>query len=138
MVPHSTFVRARYSETDKMGLVHHTHHISWFEVGRTELLRERGSAYRDLEEEGVFMPVVDLGCRYHSPARYDDLIEIETELKEVTYVRVRFEYKLKRAEDGKLLATGFTTHVCTDAMGTPQKLSDTLREKLQGSAVEKR
>ncbi|MEW5807608.1 MAG: thioesterase family protein [Acidobacteriota bacterium] len=130
MAHNKTFVRVRYSETDKMGFVHHTHHLSWFEVGRTELLRELGCTYRDLEGQGIFMPVVEVGCRYRSPARYDDLLEIETELKEITYIRIRFEYQVKRVGDGKQIATGFTMHVCTDEMGTPQKLPANINEML--------
>ncbi len=136
MLPNKAIVRVRYSETDKMGFVHHSRHFSWFEVGRTELLRERGFPYRELEEKGIFMPVVEACCRYRSPARYDDLMEVETELREVTYVRVRFEYAVRRVEDEKLIATGFTIHVCTDHAGSPTKLPDFVRERLQVDEME--
>ncbi len=138
MLPNRTILRVKYSETDKMGFVHHSRHFSWFEVGRTELLRECGCVYKELEEKGIFMPVVEACCRYRFPARYDDLMEVITELREVTYVRVRFEYAVRRVEDGKLIATGFTIHVCTDRAGSPTKLPDFVRETLQADAMEER
>lgn len=126
-----TVVRVRYSETDKMGVVHHSHHLSWFEIGRTELLREHGCTYKDLEEKGIFMPVVEISCRYNAPARYDEILEVETEVKEMTYVRIRFDYKVRKISGGVLIATGFSTHVCTDAAGTPKRFPDFIRDVLQ-------
>ena len=106
-----TTSRVRYPETDRMGVAHHTHYFVWFELGRTELMRDAGCAYGGLEDgEGVFFPVVEAGARYESPARYDEVVDIETHLAAAEGVRVRFEYVLRRQGDGRVLARGFTVH----------------------------
>lgn len=106
-----------------MGVVHHTHYLTWFEVGRTEFMRERGRAYADMEREGIFMPVVEAECRYHAPARYDEEIEIETRVAGATRIRVEFAYRAVRPVDEKLLASGRTVHVATDQSGAPRRMS---------------
>jgi len=106
-----------------MGVVHHTHYLTWFEVGRTELMRERGRSYAEMERKGIFMPVVEAACRYLSSARYDDEIEIETRVAGATRVRIEFRYVVSRPADGKTLAEGRTVHVATDAGGVPRRLS---------------
>jgi acyl-CoA thioester hydrolase len=123
-------VRVRYPETDQMGVAHHTHFLVWFEIGRTELLRERGCAYADLEASGVWMPVVEVSCRYHRSARYDDELRVETTLDEVTRVTARFTYRVLRAGDGMLLATGSTRHAATDRTGTPRRMPDAVHALL--------
>ena len=109
-----------------MGVVHHTHYLVWFEIGRTELMRDMGCTYADMEKEGVWMPVVDVTCRYVSPARYDDWIIVETRLEEVTRVTARFAYRVNRQSDGRLLATGSTRHAATDGNGVPCRLPDSI------------
>ena len=109
-----------------MGVVHHSHFLVWFEVGRTELLREAGCPYADLEREGVWMPVVEASCRYLSPARYDELLEVSTSLAEVGRATARFEYAIRRPSDGRVLATGITRHAATDARGVPRRMPDRL------------
>src|SRR5206468_2154546 len=116
-------LRVRYPETDHMGVVHHTHYLTWFEVGRTELMRERGRAYAELEKEGLFMPVAEAECRYLAPARYDEEIEIETRVASASRIRVEFAYRAVRVADAKLLATGRTVHVATDPSGSPRRMS---------------
>lgn len=115
-------VRVRYSETEAMGLTYHSHHLSWFEIGRTEFLREREYPYRGLEEKNCFMPVVGLDCRYRSSDRYDDLLETETELEEITNARIKFTYKIKKLEEDQLIAMRFTLHACTDEKGSPKRI----------------
>ena len=78
-----TTIRVRYAETDQMGLVYHGNYFTWFEVGRVEAFRQLGVAYADIEKEGIIMPIVDVHCRYLKPARYDDLLTIKTELREL-------------------------------------------------------
>ena len=80
-------IRVRYNECDPMGVAHHTAYPVWFEIGRTELLRSSGLAYRDLEADGVFLAVVDLRVRYRAPARYDDVITLTTTIARVTRAR---------------------------------------------------
>ena len=118
-----TRVRVRYPETDHMGVVHHMHYLAWFEVGRTELMREQGRSYASLEEDGIFMPVIEASCRYLAPARYDEEIEVETRVERASRVKVEFSYRVMRPGDGRLLATGRTVHAATDASGAPRRMS---------------
>jgi acyl-CoA thioester hydrolase len=130
---HTVTSRVRYPETDRMGLAHHSHFPVWFELGRTELMRSIGCPYGELEDrEGVYFPVVDLGVRYLKPARYDQVVEIDTRLVSSEGVRVRFEY-LIRDESGSTLATGHTVHASVDTEGRPKRLSREIREKLKAA-----
>jgi acyl-CoA thioester hydrolase len=102
-------VRVRYAETDQMGVAYHANHFIWFEVGRVELLRQIGFSYKDMEQnDNCHMPVVDARCRYRVPAVYDEEIIVRTHLRNVRESVVRFGYELRRANDGRLLATGET------------------------------
>ncbi|HEY4299290.1 MAG TPA: thioesterase family protein [Candidatus Didemnitutus sp.] len=107
----------RYSETDMMGVVYHGSYLPWFEVGRTTLLRESGLPYRELENEGFFLPVIEVGVKYIRPARYDDHLEIVTTLSERPVLRIRLDYEVRRANE--LLATGFTVHTFVNKSGLP-------------------
>jgi len=99
-----------------MGVVYHSNHFIWFEIGRVELLRQLGFSYRDMEQnDGCFIAVVDARCRYKAPARYDDEIIVRTHLRNVRESVVHFGYELVRVDDGELLAEGETTHIVTDA-----------------------
>jgi acyl-CoA thioester hydrolase len=126
MLTGATTLRVRYPETDQMGVVHHSHFLVWFEMGRTELMREAGCPYAGLEKEGIWMPVIEADCRYLSPARYDDLIRVETSLEEITRATARFTYRIRRESDGKVLATGSTRHAATDRDGVPRRLPESL------------
>ena len=130
-----TRIRARYPETDRMGIVHHTNHLVWFEIGRTELLREIGMPYAALEEAKVFMPVIEVGVRYKRPVRYDEEIDVVTRVEDVTGVCVRFGYRLVRHLTGEPVATGYTLHASTDERGAPRRMSGTLKEQLGGLAA---
>jgi len=126
-------LRVRYAETDQMGVVYHSNHFIWFEIGRVELLRQLGFSYRDMEQtDGCFIAVVDARCRYKAPARYDDEVIVRTHLKNVRESVVHFGYELVRVEDGELLAEGETTHIVTDAqmkiMPLPEKYMKVFRE----------
>ncbi|AMV39014.1 acyl-CoA thioesterase [Planctomyces sp. SH-PL62] len=120
-----TEIRVRYAETDRMGLLHHANYAIYFEAGRTELLRSRGESYREIEDSGFFLVIVNLECKFRQPARYDDLLTLRTSVARVTHVKIVHEYKLMR--DGVLLAEGTTTLACVDRDGRPQALPDTLR-----------
>ena len=124
-----TRLRVRYAETDQMGVVYHANHFIWFEIGRVELMRQLGFAYRDMERDhGCFIPVVDARCRYKAPARYDDEIIVRTRLKNVRESVIHFGYELVRASDNELLAEGETTHMILDAkMKTTALPPDILR-----------
>jgi len=126
--------RVRYPETDRMGVAHHTHYFVWFELGRTELMRQAGCAYGVLEDDdGVFFPVIEAGAEYRSPARYDEVVEIETRLTEAGGVRVRFDYVLRSASDGRVLANGFTVHASCGRDGRPARLPESVRARLMRS-----
>ena len=120
-----TRVRVRYAETDQMGIVYHSNHFIWFEIGRVELMRQLGFSYRDMEQsDGCFIAVVDARCRYKAPARYDDEVIVRTHLKNVRESVVHFGYELVRADDGALLAEGETTHIVTDAQMNARPLPE--------------
>jgi acyl-CoA thioester hydrolase len=112
-----------------MGVVYHSNHFVWFEVGRVELLRQLGFSYRDMEaNDGCCIAVVDARCRYKAPARYDDEIIVRTFLRNVRESVVHFGYELVRASDGTLLAEGETTHVVTDKQLKTTALPDKYRK----------
>jgi len=132
-----TTTRVRYPETDRMGVAHHTHYFVWFELGRTELMRQAGCAYGALEDDdGVFFPVIEAGAEFHASALYDEVVEIETRLAEASGVRVRFEYVLRRTGDARVLSRGFTVHAACGRNGKPIRLPDSLRARLAGSGDE--
>jgi len=123
-------VRVRYAETDQMGVAWHGHYLAWFEVGRTDLLRREGVAYRDLENEGLRLPVIEAELRFLRPARYDDVLEIRTRVVEVRGARVRFDYEVHREGTEGPLATGATAHAAIDIAGRARRLPETLRRLL--------
>jgi|SRR4029077_8901912 len=111
-----TPLRVRYAETDQMGVVYHSNHLVWFEIGRVELMRQLGFVYRDMErDDGCFIAVAEARCRYRAPIYYDDEVIVRTRLKSVRESVVHFSYELVRRESGALLAEGETTHIVTDA-----------------------
>jgi acyl-CoA thioester hydrolase len=107
--------RVRYRECDPMGVVYHTHYLDFFEVGRTEALRDVGIRSRDLEDEGIIMPVVEVEVQYHGPARYDDLLLVDVHFEKPPTVRVPIDYTVRRDGEDKVLATGHTTLCFMDA-----------------------
>ena len=121
---HETTVRVRYAETDRMGLLHHANYFVYFELARTEMLRSKGVTYREVEDSGHFLVIIDLGCKYKKPAYYDDLLTIRTTVARVTHVKIVHEYQVFR--DGELLAEGHSTLACVDRQGKPQALPSIL------------
>ena len=124
LATHAIEIRARYPECDPMGVVHHSVYPIWFELGRTEMLRARGGNYRDLEAEGVFLAVVRLEVRYRRPARYDDLMRLETELRVAGPVKIEHAYRLYRGDE--LLAEGATTLACLNREGQARPIPESL------------
>lgn len=123
-----TTSRVRYAETDRMGVVYYAHYLVWFEVGRTEWLRESGWTYRDMEADGLSLPVIEAHCEYRLPARYDDEVDIATRASAVSPVRIRFDYDIVRGADQ--LASGYTIHATLDRSGRPCRLPDRVRQLL--------
>ena len=119
-----TRLRVRYAETDQMGVVYHSNHFIWFEVGRVELLRQLGFSYKDMEaQDDCFIAVVDARCRYKAPVHYDDEVVVRTYLKHVREKVIHFGYELRSA-DGRLLAEGETTHIVASAQMKPRRLPE--------------
>jgi acyl-CoA thioester hydrolase len=116
---HVATVRVIYGDTDAAGIVYYGNYLRWFEVGRAELMRRKGFSYRDvMDREGVLLPVIEAGATYHASARYDDVLRIHSEIREVKGVRLTFGYRIER-EDGALLVTGHTVHAFTGREGRP-------------------
>lgn len=118
----SITVRVRYSECDPMGVVHHAVYPIWMELARTDLLRLRGTSYRELEASGVCFVVARMSLRYRRPARYDDELTVTCRLDRTGPVKVDHVYEIHRGDE--LLLTAETTLVCTDAQGRPQAIPD--------------
>ena len=114
---HTITVVGRYAETDQGGVIHHSVYPVWFEMGRTELLRVNGLAYKELEEAGVFFVVAELNIKYRRPARYDEKLELETSCSAVTNSKIEHTYKLTRSCDGVILAEGSSMLACVNAEG---------------------
>lgn len=123
-------VRVRYAETDQMGIVYYANYLVWFEVGRTDWLRQTGWTYRDMEREGVSLPVIEAHCEYRHPSRYDDEIVISTRATLVTAVRLRFDYEITRNVDETIAAVGHTVHAAVDPSGKPCRLPSRVRDML--------
>jgi acyl-CoA thioester hydrolase len=139
--PHAineTRVRVRYAETDKMGVVYHSNHFIWFEIGRVELLRQLGFSYRDMEEQdGRFIAVVEAKCRYRAPVHYDEEVLVRTQLLNVRDSVIHFGYELRKVDDGTLLAEGETTHIVTDANMKIAALQDKYLTAFRGAVGKK-
>jgi len=118
-------IRVRYAETDRMGLLHHATYFVYFEMGRTELLRQRGVSYREVEDAGHFLVIIDIGCKYKKPAQYDDVLTLRTTVAKVSHVKIVHNYQVFR--DGTLLAEGHSTIACVDREGKPQGLPEFLK-----------
>jgi acyl-CoA thioester hydrolase len=119
-------IRVRYAEVDRMDVVYNAYYVDWFAIGRTEYYRARGSSCREVEEEGYFIPLVDVYCRYHAPAHYDDLVIIRTWLKKAKRNFLHFGYQVINEDTGELLLEGETRHMVTDSDLKRSSLPDEL------------
>ena len=117
--------RVLYGDTDQMGVVYYANYLRFAELGRNEYIRARGMPYREIEQKfRIHLPVVEAQLKYAQPARYDDLLRIETEVSDVKRVSLRFLYRVRRAADGALLCSGHTVHACITFEGKPTRLPD--------------
>jgi acyl-CoA thioester hydrolase len=121
---HKITVVPRYAETDKGGVVHHSVYPVWFEMGRTELLRANGVAYKDLEAAGIFFVVAQLNIKFRRPAQYDQQLILETTCSVVSAAKVEHVYKLTRNSDGVILAEGQSILACVDRAGKVQRVPE--------------
>ena len=141
MTPHSepvvseSRIRVRYAETDQMGVVYHSNHFIWFEVGRVDLMRQLGLTYKQMEKDDqLFIPLVDARCRYKAPALYDDELIVRTHVRNFREKIIVFAYELVRASDNMLLAEGETTHVITGPDLKPRALPEKYMAALAAAA----
>ena len=125
-------IRVRYAETDQMGVVYHANYLVWFEVARTDLLRQAGWTYRDMEADGFALPVVEAHCSYRRSACYDDEIDLTASGTLLSPVRIRFDYQVVRSSDATLLAQGHTVHASLDPQGRPRRLPERVAQIFPG------
>jgi len=128
---HESEIRVRYAETDKMGIVHHSNYLIWFEAGRSDLCRARGFSYTEMEErDDALMVVAETYVRYKSPAYYDDLLQVRTRVAEIRSRSIRFVYEVSRIADDTLIAEGETLHLVTDSSKKVKQIPDTYKALL--------
>jgi acyl-CoA thioester hydrolase len=123
----NSVIRVRYAETDKMGVVYYANYFIWFEVARADLLRSLGWTYREMEHDGVSLPVIEAHCEYRRPARYDDEMEVRTKGRMLSPVRMEFTYEVVRCDDQSIAASGHTIHAALDPAGKPCRLPERIR-----------
>jgi len=128
---HVTELRVRYAETDQMGVVYHANYLAWCEVGRTEFIRTGGMSYRQMEETGVALAVADASIRFHAPARYDDVVRVETTLTDVRSRSVTFAYLISRVDDGARLVSASTMLVSLGRGSRPMAMPPQVRDILE-------
>jgi len=119
---HVMTITPRYAETDQGGVIHHSVYPVWFEMGRTELLRAKGMAYKDFEETGMFFVVTELHINYHMPARYDEDLQLETSCSGIDASKLQHTYRLIRCSDGEILAEGSSILACVNAEGNVRRI----------------
>ena len=128
-------IRVIYADTDAMGIVYHTNYIKWFEIGRTELLRSIGIVYAEMEAQGYNLPLTEVYCNYLYPARYDQVILVETELEYLKRASMKFSYTIWDEDREKGLVEGFTIHACINKSGKivriPPLIGKRIEEQLQ-------
>lgn len=134
---HETEIRVRYAETDKMGIVHHSNYLIWFEAGRSDLCRARGFSYKEMEEQDqALMVVAESYVRYKSPAFYEDILLVRTQIAEIRSRSIRFIYEIVRPSDDMLVAEGETLHLVTDADKKVRLIPEIYKEKLLSEPID--
>ncbi len=123
-------IRVIYADTDAMGIVYHTNYIKWFEIGRTELLRSVGIVYAEMEAQGYNLPLTEAYCNYLSPAKYDQIIVVETELEYLKRASMKFVYTIWDEDRQKALVEGYTIHACTNNLGKIVRIPSFILEKV--------
>jgi acyl-CoA thioester hydrolase len=128
MLTSVTTLRVRYAETDQMGVVYYANYLVWFEVARADLLRTQGWTYREMEQAGVALPVIEAHCEYLRPARYDEEIDVRTSGRLYSPVRMEFTYEVVLKTSDSLVAIGRTVHAALNQKGKPCRLPGRIRE----------
>jgi acyl-CoA thioester hydrolase len=127
---HSTKIRVRYKDTDRMGVVYYGNYLTFFEIGRAELMRELGFPYSDLEADGYNLVVTEAAAKYHANVGYDSIITIKTAIADLRNVRVRFEYEIVAEDDG-LLVNGHTVHACINSDQKPTRIPSDMKRIME-------
>jgi acyl-CoA thioester hydrolase len=130
--------RVIYGDTDQMGVVYYANYLRYFEHARNELFRARGGTYRQFEEQGLMLPVVEVLVSYHAPARYDDVLLIATEIRSASRVRLTFVYEVRREGEAEVLCSGHTVHACVTTAGKPARLPEHVRQLVAAGKGEDR
>jgi acyl-CoA thioester hydrolase len=131
---HRIEIRVRYSETDQMGTFYNSRVLEWFECGRTELLRAFGLPYSEMEKKGAFLPVVEAHVNYRGRARYDDCLEVRSQMSLAGRASLRFDVQIVHAQGGAKVADGYTVHAITDTSGRPMRCPEWLNRLFVGKA----
>ncbi len=124
-------IRVIYADTDAMGIVYHTNYIKWFEIGRTELLRSVGIVYAEMEAQGYNLPLTEVYCNYLFPAKYDQIIVVETELEYFKKASMKFVYTIWDEDREKAMVEGYTIHACINKMGKIVRIPSFILEKVE-------
>ena len=130
-----TSYRVIYGDTDQMGIVYYANSLRWFDKGRAAFLLQIGLPYSTIEQQGFHFPVVEVSCRYLESARYDDLVQIETEMSDCRRASLTFKYVISRDSDRSTIATGMTEHACTDLTGKIIRIPKILLDAFEKAAV---
>ena len=109
----TTKYRVKFFDTDTFGIVHHSNYIRWFETGRVEFLRVLGIDLNEMMSDGILFPIIDIGARFHAPAKFDDELEIETTAEALTKAKMKFNYVIRKCGEEKILTEGTSTNVFT-------------------------
>ncbi len=125
-------IRVRYADTDAMGIVYYANYLKWFEIGRSELMREIGIVYSELETSGYYLPVIEVSCHYLLSARYDETVVIETEITAIRRASVRFDYVIRDEKKERILVEGFTLHPFTSKEGKIVRAPKHIVDKING------
>lgn len=131
MKTHQTKYRVIYGDTDNMGIAYHANYFRWFEIGRSEMFRSLGLPYKAVEARGIFLPVSEVHCNFVSPARYDDMLIVETSVDPSVRAGIRFDYRILSEDGRQLLATGYTRHACLNRDGKVVRPPGFLRDMMQ-------
>ena len=115
--------RARYAETDAMGIIHHSSYVAWMEMGRTEFMRSFGFTYKQLEEMGVLLPVLEINLKYRQAAYYDDELRITTWVEELSRIRIKLAYTISRVSDERVLTEAYSIHTFAGRDGRPLRIT---------------
>jgi acyl-CoA thioester hydrolase len=125
---HKTTYRVIYGDTDTMGIVYHANYLRWFEMGRNELFRHLGMPYTMIEAQGLMLPVAEVKCNYIAPAKYDDVLVIETSVNKKFRAGIQFDYRIFNADETLTHTTGYTRHAFVNEKGRVIRPPDFIRE----------